>query len=247
MLVLIVVPSVSVARVYFPLNPNDFWYYRSDSFFCEGVEVISVVLGDTLLGGRVYAFCELGPPFEGSYLRADTSRVYEYDTSSHSEYVVLDFNANAGDTICSNSSKIVVALGNMRFDVGVRTITVRDSIGIVLWHDNLCWFYLLYAIINAVPAMSADQNLPLQPLLEQNYPNPFNPQTSFRFFVPAGQIVSVQVYDCLGKEIETLFKGYASIGWHTLQWNANGHPSGVYIYALRTSQSIVSRKLVLLR
>jgi hypothetical protein len=233
------------------VNPNDFWYYRGDPVHCEGVDIISIVLGDTLLGGQVYAICELGPPFSGSYLRADSSRVYEYDTSSHSEYVVLDFNANAGDTICFRGSKIIVALGNMRFDVGQRIITVRDSVGIVFWHDSLCWFTLLYAWINGhlvpVPVMSADQNLPVQPLLEQNYPNPFNPQTSFRFFVPAGQIVSVAVYDCLGQETETLFKGHASMGWHTLQWNANGHPSGVYFYVLRTRQSIMSRKLILLQ
>jgi hypothetical protein len=89
--------------------------------------------------------------------------------------------------------------------------------------------------------------LPGEFALNQNYPNPFNPSTRIRFSVPGTGYVSLKVFDLLGKEITTLVEGKQERGEHSVEWKAEGLPSGVYICRLTTAGSTVSRKVLLLR
>jgi hypothetical protein len=93
--------------------------------------------------------------------------------------------------------------------------------------------------------------------LEQNYPNPFNPSTSIRFSVgvPSGQIaevglltdVSLKVYDILGREVSTLVDKEMHPGTYTVQWDARGVATGMYIYVLRIGDLNNMRRMVLLK
>jgi hypothetical protein len=95
--------------------------------------------------------------------------------------------------------------------------------------------------------------------LEQNYPNPFNNISDFGFGLPAlsgedGQagisdfgVVSLKIYDLLGREVATLVNERLMPGRHTRQWDARGLPSGVYFYTLRAGLFQGTRKLMLLR
>ena len=57
--------------------------------------------------------------------------------------------------------------------------------------------------------------------LEQNYPNPFNPITTISYSPVKAQNVTIRVYDILGREVATLFKGWQSSGTHRIQFNAS--------------------------
>jgi hypothetical protein len=86
----------------------------------------------------------------------------------------------------------------------------------------------------------------------QNYPNPFNPSTTIEFDVATPTNISLVVYDLTGKEVYSLASGYHVPGRYSVVWNANdsnGHQvsSGMYIYQLRTSDAVLTKKLVLLR
>jgi hypothetical protein len=83
--------------------------------------------------------------------------------------------------------------------------------------------------------------------LEQNYPNPFNPTTQIAFELPASTTVSLEIYDLLGRPVETLISGNLSAGRHLVKWNSQGNPSGVYFYRLVTPEFSASRKMLLLR
>ena len=84
------------------------------------------------------------------------------------------------------------------------------------------------------------QEIPESPenyFLYQNYPNPFNPATTIRFSIPKRSLVSLTVYNMLGKEITTLLEKELSPGNYTINWEArdsNGLPlpSGVYLIRL---------------
>ena len=86
--------------------------------------------------------------------------------------------------------------------------------------------------------------------LLQNYPNPFNPTTTIRFKMPHGgtqHVVSLRVYDILGREITTLVNEVKTAGAHTVQWdekNSAGQKvgSGVYFYQLKGDAGFVSTK-----
>jgi hypothetical protein len=107
---------------------------------------------------------------------------------------------------------------------------------------------------------------PLQYLLGQNYPNPFNPKTIINYQLPIGnsQLVSLKVFDLLGREVATLVDEVQSAGFKSVEFNADGlargvssqgavpagrqgYASGVYFYRLTVGGFVQTRKLVFAR
>jgi len=84
-------------------------------------------------------------------------------------------------------------------------------------------------------------------LLGQNYPNPFNPSTTITFDLPMKSLVTLKVFDLMGREVATIVSGELSAGNHTRQWNAANMSSGIYFYRLQAGSSIATKKLVLLK
>lgn len=89
-------------------------------------------------------------------------------------------------------------------------------------------------------------------ILNQNYPNPFNPTTNFEFRIPARPaggsdfgLVTLKVYDVLGREVTTLVNEVKYPGIYTVTWNASNFSSGVYIYRLHANGFFQTRKLLL--
>lgn len=86
--------------------------------------------------------------------------------------------------------------------------------------------------------------------LYQNYPNPFNPITTIEFDLPEDAMVSVRVYDILGREVAVLAddEEFAS-GTQELQFDASGFSSGVYYYRIVVNRGEFQRvkKMMLLK
>lgn len=88
--------------------------------------------------------------------------------------------------------------------------------------------------------------------LFQNYPNPFNPVTTIKFNLPNSGIVSLKVYDMLGREIKTLMNGFTSPGIHSVNFDAAGYSSGVYFYKLEINGNdgnkfVITKRMILLK
>lgn len=79
------------------------------------------------------------------------------------------------------------------------------------------------------------ETLPGRYVVMRTYPNPFNPTTTIDFSVPLSGIVTLRVYDLLGREVETILNRWLDAGNHTVQWNATGVPSGIYFVKLQTA------------
>ena len=88
---------------------------------------------------------------------------------------------------------------------------------------------------------------PLNFVLKQNYPNPFNPATTIEYYIPVQGNVSLKVYDITGKEAASLVNENQKAGQHSVQFDATGLASGVYIYKLVTNNFSGSKKLLLLK
>lgn len=78
----------------------------------------------------------------------------------------------------------------------------------------------------------ANGEIPRQFLLLQNRPNPFNPATLIGYDVAEVGLVSLKVYDILGREVATLVNEEQTPGEYEVQWNAGPLASGVYFYRL---------------
>ncbi|MCX6145592.1 MAG: T9SS type A sorting domain-containing protein, partial [Ignavibacteriales bacterium] len=83
-------------------------------------------------------------------------------------------------------------------------------------------------------------DLPLTYSLAQNYPNPFNPSTTLQFQVPQKSLVSLKVFDLLGRELATLVNEERQAGIYRVTWDASKLPSGVYFYRLRAGDASTS-------
>jgi hypothetical protein len=74
-------------------------------------------------------------------------------------------------------------------------------------------------------------------LLSQNYPNPFNPTTNIKYQIANNSLVTLKVYDILGKEITTLVNEFQKAGSYETQFSINSLKgkqlsSGIYFYKL---------------
>ncbi|NWF90565.1 MAG: T9SS type A sorting domain-containing protein [Ignavibacteriaceae bacterium] len=83
--------------------------------------------------------------------------------------------------------------------------------------------------------------------LFQNYPNPFNPTTkiNWRSSVSGRQVL--KVYDVIGNEVTTLLDKEIEAGYHSIDFNANELPGGVYLYRIQVENFIETKKMILLR
>lgn len=93
-------------------------------------------------------------------------------------------------------------------------------------------------------AVDAD-DVPGTFVLEQNYPNPFNPATTISYAVDAPGMVELQVFDLMGRNIATLQNAPQAAGQYTVRYDAQGLPSGTYIYRLRTGDRAITRAMLL--
>jgi len=89
--------------------------------------------------------------------------------------------------------------------------------------------------------------IPVYHELHQNYPNPFNPKTTFTYDVGVEADIEISVYTVLGQKIATLVNERKPIGQYTVDFNANGLASGVYICRMKIDYMFLERKMVVLR
>ncbi|MDC0383245.1 T9SS type A sorting domain-containing protein [Candidatus Marinimicrobia bacterium] len=88
--------------------------------------------------------------------------------------------------------------------------------------------------------------------LSQNYPNPFNPTTQIRYDLPEDALVSISIYDVMGRKIKSLSNANQTAGYHSLQWDATndigeGVSAGMYIYTIQAGEYRSTKKMVLLK
>jgi hypothetical protein len=77
------------------------------------------------------------------------------------------------------------------------------------------------------------EEVPATYSLTQNYPNPFNPTTSIEFSLAEPSVVSLKVYDVLGREVAALVNGEElEDGDQLVNFDAESLTSGLYFYRL---------------
>ena len=68
--------------------------------------------------------------------------------------------------------------------------------------------------------------------LSQNYPNPFNPATKISYQIPTDGLVQLEVYNILGKTLETLVNEEKPAGRFTVTFDGSKYTSGIYFYRI---------------
>jgi endo-1,4-beta-xylanase len=68
--------------------------------------------------------------------------------------------------------------------------------------------------------------------LFQNYPNPFNPSTVINYQLAVNSLLTLKVYDVLGRNVQTLVEGEQPAGSYQATFDGSRLGSGIYIYRL---------------
>jgi hypothetical protein len=83
--------------------------------------------------------------------------------------------------------------------------------------------------------------------LAQNYPNPFNPVTSIKYQVPEASLVSIKVYDIIGREVAVLVNEVKNPGNYQIYFDGGNLASGVYFYKMIAGDFSSVKKMNLLK
>ena len=84
-------------------------------------------------------------------------------------------------------------------------------------------------------------------ILAQNYPNPFNPSTTINYQIPSAGLVTIKIYDVLGREIETLVNEEKGVGRYKVEFNGSNLASGLYFYRITSNNYSDTKKMVLVK
>lgn len=101
--------------------------------------------------------------------------------------------------------------------------------------------------VNYLNVVNVDLGSPKSFLLEQNFPNPFNPSTTISWQSPESGFQTLKVYDMLGNEVATLLNDFKEAGKHSVVFNAENLPSGLYLYKLSIGNFSTVRKMLLMK
>ncbi|MCB9357894.1 MAG: T9SS type A sorting domain-containing protein [Calditrichaeota bacterium] len=163
---------------------------------------------------------------------------------------VIDFgdSYNPSNPAIPSLGQYVYAIGGM-LQCGPETL---DAEWVIVYEVNGTFFRMpgdtegLYPIEGS----SVGENpsyIPVSHLVATNYPNPFNPTTTIEFSIPSNGLVTLTVFDVLGREVTTLVNENLTAGAYTTTWNAASLPSGMYMYRISINEQSIVNKMLLLK
>jgi hypothetical protein len=140
----------------------------------------------------------------------------------------------------------------------IRPINNGDINRFVAMYDALpnIPFIMKQEVLDIITTGVEDGNASVKEFsLGQNYPNPFNPSTTIRYSIPSviasgakqSQLVTLTVYDLLGREVATLVNEEKPAGNYEVEFSSEGLTSGLYFYKLQVGPFVETRKMILMK
>ncbi len=80
-----------------------------------------------------------------------------------------------------------------------------------------------------------------------NTPNPFNPSTTIYYSVEMDGLVTMTLFDAIGREIRTIIREPQKAGDHAFFFDGADLPTGMYIVKLSSNDIISTRRIMLLK
>ncbi len=102
------------------------------------------------------------------------------------------------------------------------------------------------------PTSVDPDSTPRVTMLSEVFPNPFNPRCIIRFSLAQSEKVILSIHDLRGRRVASLVDGHLSAGDFEEIWDGRDHQgqdsaSGIYFLRLQVGESLLSKKLILLR
>ena len=147
------------------------------------------------------------------------------------DLTALGYPADRGDGVLFFSCTLFDGdtFPNVADNYGQRVWYMRESD----WPAGPAWGYMdPNAKVTTDVKIDPLTKLPAEFALLGNYPNPFNPTTTIRFAMPEEALVTLKVYDLLGRMVTEKALGRQAAGVQEVSFDAARIGSGVYFYRL---------------
>jgi len=92
-----------------------------------------------------------------------------------------------------------------------------------------------------------DKPAPIPFVLHQNYPNPFNNSTTISYSVADNSSVILKVMNLQGLTVAKLVDGFLEQGNYIETFDGNGLSSGIYLIVLESQNTLLRRKMTLIK
>jgi hypothetical protein len=224
---------------------------------------VSAMRGEVLNGGGfpippyAYTGSQLDPGFSVSQRYSRLTGYYQFSPASANDSLSISV-AMVKDGIGIGAGNLFIhnpASSYMQFsadivygptdvpDTCVIYVTILSSTGLPTVGSTFLLDDLAFSVTSDI-RKKEDANLVQEFQLKQNYPNPFNPTTNIEFSIPKLSNVKLIIYNQLGQTVATLVNERLSAGNYSVDWNAEGFPSGVYFYRITAGDFTQTRKLL---
>ena len=209
------------------------------SFFCL-LAKDSCVFAGTAKG--VYRTTDKG----NNWISANNGITSNYINRLYNHNGNLFAATTSGIFVSSNNGNEWRKAGPDNFNLRIFSLLVNGDYLFAGAFNTGIWRYPLSGIFTDVK--TTDLTKPDNYLLMQNYPNPFNPSTTIQYELKGADYVTLKIYDMLGREVETIVKGYQNAGLHKVEFNAPNLSAGIYVYQLNAGGKFMeSKKMMLLK
>lgn len=131
------------------------------------------------------------------------------------------------------------SLGSFTFD---QTEIAGELVKIVVTGTNLYPY-----VSDLMTGISSNGEIPKAYELSQNFPNPFNPATKIKFAIPQSSLVTLKIYNILGKEVASLISENLNAGNYEVDFNAAALSSGSYFYRITAGEFTSVKKMLLIK
>jgi hypothetical protein len=136
------------------------------------------------------------------------------------------------DTVSINNedqAKLEFFLGNTTVPVWIDAVSVVET----------------SSIMTGLPEIGGEKSEAIT--LVNNYPNPFNTSTTIEYKVIEYGLVTLKVFDTMGREVKTLVNEQKPMGKYLVEWNASALPTGTYFCKMQNGTKSEVKKMLLLR
>ncbi|MBI3123822.1 MAG: T9SS type A sorting domain-containing protein [Ignavibacteriales bacterium] len=194
----------------------------------------------------------VGQPVEINWTDNPNSNVTQYRIHRH----VFQNGVWSADEVIATVNSGVESYTDYEYWLGVWKQDILLEYGITAYYSvNSTWSQggantQVYCTIGAsmqnndLAMVKAESEVPSEYAIG-NYPNPFNPATTINYQLPKDGMVTIKVYDVLGKEVATLVNEQKSAGYYKVDFDASKLTSGVYVCSIQSNSFNKSIKLLL--
>jgi len=132
---------------------------------------------------------------------------------------------------------------NTLYDWGLE-VAVTDTNSIL--ETSVRPYYMINGQCDVNAIQFYQDNLTDNFVLYQNYPNPFKGKTTITYNLVKNSMVKLTVYNSLGEKVKILINETQFSGEHSLLFDSEAIPAGIYYYSIEVEKQIQTLKMVIM-